>query len=162
MAAASEAAAVASSSPEAVLDELVRANAHGNASGGGGGACARRWRLGGCRHCPTPAQVAELWRAAAERRRAGGFVPLVPSEDPEWSALSRPPMSDAARARAGGESRGGAGLAGGGEAASAAPLSTHALLAAWLRVRPPAGARARGAGAAASVRARWEAITCDS
>ena len=48
--------------------------------------CARRWKLGGCVHCPTWAHVAELWKAAAEARRAGGFVALAPSADAEWTS----------------------------------------------------------------------------
>ena len=70
--------------PEARLEALMRDNERD-----GGGGCARRWRVGGCAHCPRWAEVGELWRAAAEKRRGGKFVQLSPSADAEWLAIVR-------------------------------------------------------------------------
>ena len=55
---------------------------------GGGGGCVRKWRLGGCVHCPRWEEVSAIWRSSAERRRSGGFVALCPSGDPEWTSLA--------------------------------------------------------------------------
>lgn len=113
--------------PEAALGRLMRANLAAGGGGGGGdgdGAlaesdehCVRRWRLGGCRHCPRWGDVGELWRAAVERRRAGGFQRLAPSTDPEWAALAA-------------QSRGGAVLGAMHEGRHERPLA-HELLEMW-------------------------------
>jgi hypothetical protein len=87
--------------PEAALQELMVAN---TAAGGSEGwpdsretstldsyPCVRRWKLGGCAHCPTWGEVGELWKSAAERRRSGGFTQLAPSIDEEWASHVPPP-----------------------------------------------------------------------
>ena len=58
--------------------------------------CVRRWKEGGCRHCPRWSELGELWRGAAERRRGGRFVPLAPSTDPEWEGLLAAAQAEAA------------------------------------------------------------------
>ena len=128
--------------PERLLvEELLREN------GGGGDSCARRWKLGGCAHCPAWREVVELWRSSVERRRAGGFIPLSPSLDPEWAAMADGGDAD-----------------GGGRRPSA-----HALLRSWLRPEsdaerakveracPPPG---RSDVSEACIRARWDAMLC--
>ncbi len=50
------------------------------------GDCARRWKIGGCVHCPSWSEIGEIWKTASERRRCGGFTPLSPSNDAEWSS----------------------------------------------------------------------------
>uniref|UniRef100_A0A7S0J377 Tubulin--tyrosine ligase-like protein 5 n=1 Tax=Calcidiscus leptoporus TaxID=127549 RepID=A0A7S0J377_9EUKA len=74
--------------PEAALAFLADANS-ADSSNGELGACWRRWRIGGCASCPAEDELVHLWRAAAERRRAGGFDALWPSRDPEWRQLAR-------------------------------------------------------------------------
>ena len=88
MLALADATPEASKGPEAALRERMQANMGTLAEGTQTESCVRRWRLGGCRHCPRWGDVGELWRAAIERRRAGGFVPLVPSLDAEWTKLA--------------------------------------------------------------------------
>ena len=81
------------------------------------GVCRRRWKLGGCMHCPTWEDVGALCRASAERRRAGGFEALAPSDDPEWAALSAPAVVPARPIAEGSHVR----------------PTTDELLAAWVR-----------------------------
>ena len=89
---------------------------------------------------PTVAEVGQLWRAAYERRRSGGFVPLSPSEDEELAALARPPHPATAAAAA---------------AMEVPPPTAHDLLGDWL---------ARGDGATcvdeACIAKRWDAMLC--
>jgi hypothetical protein len=170
------AGARAGGEPEALLEELLAANyqpdyqpgpgepgqdaqrrraaraRNGTSGVGGRGACVRRWRLGGCRHCPSWAQVAQLWRAAAERRRARGFHALLPSEDKEWTALARPEALLRAPRRGGLDP----------VRAAPEPPSDEALLGAWALTGVQGDACVRGgrARAAECMRTRWEAMLC--
>lgn len=139
----------AAASPESVLSTLHSTNAiragQLNASADGT-TCARRWRLGGCRHCPTQPQVASLWRVAAERRRARGWQPLVPSDDSEWASLAT--AKDGQPATDGGP--------------ATAPPTPDALQKAWVRVvggdAGCPGARSRASPEC--VYRRWDAMLC--
>ena len=72
--------------PEAQLQSLMEHNRQTLDRPGADG-CLRRWKEGGCRHCPRWSELGELWRGAAERRRGGRFVPLAPSTDLEWVGI---------------------------------------------------------------------------
>lgn len=160
--------------PEAELGSLLRANqgagGHGSIGTRGGpddADCVRRWRLGGCRHCPSWAEVAQLWRAAAERRRAGGFVPLAPTDDREYVSLAAPPPPTPTAAASTVESR-----ATTTTSTEAARPTADELLGAWLREG------SRGVGVACTqvgaareqqqqqhdgrtcIRRRWDAMLC--
>ena len=53
--------------PEAQLQPLMERNQRLARPAADG--CVRRWKEGGCRHCPRWSELGELWRGAAERRR---------------------------------------------------------------------------------------------
>lgn len=132
--------------PEVIFGALMRANAL-NVGGAAASRCRRRWRLGGCRHCPTWAEAGHLWRAASERRRAGGFVPLSPSADSELRRLAAVPVW----ARPGGHH----------DAISGRPTA-HDLLVAWTEL----ALMAADSGAhdacldAECIRKRWDQMLC--
>ena len=114
--------------------------------------CVRRWKEGGCRHCPRWSELGELWRGAAERRRGGRFVPLAPSTDPEWERLLA-----AAQAEAGSDTRTATGLDGGRGA-----WWTQRLQQQW--VRAPSGVghgcSAPDDASARCTASRWEWMLC--
>ena len=155
MLALADATPEASTGPEAALRERMQANMGTLTDGTLTESCGRRWRLGGCRHCPRWADVGELWRAALERRRAGGFVPLMPSLDTEWTKLagvtklaggtksrdSEVHVDRPVRAEA---------LAGRVAAAAQHRPRAHELLAAWLRAPGE------------SAEDKWEAMLCSA
>ena len=119
------------------------------------GGCRRAWRVHGCRYCPTWAEVAQLWRGAAERRRRGGFEALAPSLDPEWRMLGVTTASVPTDARS---------EAAGSEAAGMRRPSIDELAVAWLQPPSPEHAVAcEGAsdGSDACVAARWASMLCE-
>ena len=129
---------------EAMLSTLLEQNSRdGHNSSTGGATCVRRWRLGACRHCPTTAQLAHLWRASAERRRAAGWQPLVPSDDPEWASLARQRDRDGV---------------GSDLEVMDTPPSDHALQEAW--VRAAGGDGGCPAREPRCVHRRWDAMLC--
>ena len=150
--------------PEASLAELFGANDRGENATQGALACRRPWRLGNCQHCPRWPEVVELWRAAAERRRAGGFVPLAPSADVEWNALAAThlaavrTMGDAISPKAQTERT---------QGPSGRPLIPE-LLTAWVHTagggenvcHQDVSSPQRRATQEACVRRRWEAMLC--
>ena len=120
-------------SPEAALKKLYEANILGEG-------CSRKWRLDGCKHCPRWDQIASLMRTASEERRAGGFVPLVPSQDAEWSAIAKPKDTEE-------------------------PMSLHSLVDSWVHADAAPGAKKSHTppcADAACVERRWQALTCDT
>ena len=132
--------------PEEELVSLLRDNERRNSTTGRHSGCLRPWKLGGCQHCPTWSDVAAIWRASCERRRAGGFVPLMPSRDPEWTALTRQgrrqkrTMEDALHEQT---------------AAGQRP-SPAETLAAWLEADPGP----QDCPAAGCIRRKWDAMLC--
>jgi hypothetical protein len=132
--------------------------------------CARRWKLGGCRYCPSWAEVGELWRATAEARRAGGWVALSPSVDEEWArAVARAALVVAKEEREHDDMEGrdgGASAMGGptGDIRRGGTEWSQQLLTEWWGAAhsAPACAELRG-GARHSERclaAHWEAMLC--
>lgn len=129
-------------SPEVTLQGLMELNLNGYAT-----QCRRRWKLGGCRFCPSWAEVGQLWRSAAEQRRCGGFEPLSPSVDPEWQALVREGTKHRSnRARGSG---------------SAERPRLDELLFAWFQSTPHA-CQATGETSEQCLIARWYSLLCDS
>ena len=144
---------------------------------GAGASCRRRWRLGGCLACPLWGEIGEIWRSAAEVRRAGGFAPLAPSEDAEWSAAVERAarVADAVGAAEERDAETSAGSeaakleAAEGSAADAAragealpsALWQQQLLREWWRRRPAEGSCADGRGGRECIRATWDAMLCD-
>ena len=140
--------------PEAVMAHLLVANARRRPSGD---TCARHWRLGGCRHCPNWAQVAQLWRAAAELRRAGGFIPLAPSTDAEWASLARQPRRAGTSTPAPAHEAAIGGAAADSASDDSQPPTAHELLEAWTGTE---GGDCSGRRATQCVRRRWDAMLC--
>jgi len=144
---------------------------------GAAASCRRRWRLGGCLACPLWGEIGEIWRSAAEVRRAGGFAPLAPSEDAEWSAaveraarvadvVGAAEERDAETWAASGAAKleaaegSAADAARAGEALPSA-LWQQQLLREWWRRRPAQGSCTDGRGGGECIRASWDAMLCD-
>ena len=137
--------------PENVLASLMRANEIADGTRNSTsidapqGACRRTWRLGGCRYCPRWGDIAEVWRTLSERRRAGGFVPLLPATVSSSSA-----------------SHGTNCGTGSTLTASSTPYICHApsaseIVNAWLAASPASDAMF---GTATWMEARWDAMLC--
>lgn len=138
--------------------------------------CARRWRLGGCRYCPSLAEVGELWRATAEARRAGGWTALSPSLDEEWArAVARAAAVAGREEQAQADEEGGAdgaGRAGGPHDTEHPAAAMHRGGTAWSQQlltdwwgaarAAPACAEQSGGGrySESCLVVRWEAMLC--